>query len=69
MKIGLVGYGKMGKAIEEIAIERGHEILFKSNSVFPLTVKDIDMVDVVIEFTGHAEREVFELWLIIRKIK
>ncbi len=35
MKIGLVGYGKMGKAIEEIAIERGHEILFKSNSVFP----------------------------------
>ena len=51
MKIGLVGYGKMGKAIEEIAIERGHEILFKSNSVFPLTVKDIDMVDVVIEFT------------------
>lgn len=51
MKIGLVGYGKMGKAIEEIAIERGHEILFKSNSVFPLTVKDINMVDVVIEFT------------------
>ncbi len=51
MKIGLVGYGKMGKAIEEIALERGHEILFKSNSVFPLTVKDIDSVDVIIEFT------------------
>jgi 4-hydroxy-tetrahydrodipicolinate reductase len=51
MKIGLVGYGKMGRAIEEIALERGHEILFKSNSVFPLTVKDVDSVDVIIEFT------------------
>ncbi len=51
MKIGLVGYGKMGKAIEEIAIERGHEVLFKSNSVFPLNEKDINSVDVIIEFT------------------
>ncbi len=51
MKIGLAGYGKMGRAIEEIAIERGHEILFKSNSVFPLNQRDIDSVDVVIEFT------------------
>lgn len=51
MKIGLAGYGKMGRAIEEIAIERGHEILFKSNSVFPLNNRDIDSVDVVIEFT------------------
>lgn len=51
MRIGLVGYGKMGKAIEEIAIERGHNVLFKSNSVFPLNEKDIDSVDVIIEFT------------------
>ena len=51
MKIGLAGYGKMGKIIEEIAIERGHEVLFKSNSVFPMNSKDIDSVDVVIEFT------------------
>jgi 4-hydroxy-tetrahydrodipicolinate reductase len=51
MKIGLAGYGKMGKVIEEIAIERGHEILFKSNSVFPLNERDIDSVDVIIEFT------------------
>jgi 4-hydroxy-tetrahydrodipicolinate reductase len=51
MKIGLAGYGKMGRAIEEIAIERGHEILFKSNSVFPLNERDINSVDVVIEFT------------------
>lgn len=51
MKIGLVGYGKMGKAIEEIATERGHAVLFKSNSVFPLNEKDIESVDVIIEFT------------------
>ena len=27
MKIALIGYGKMGRAIEKIAIERGHEIV------------------------------------------
>lgn len=29
MKIALLGYGKMGKVIERIAIERGHEIVLK----------------------------------------
>lgn len=29
MKIALIGYGKMGKAIEKIALERGHEVVLK----------------------------------------
>ncbi|MFQ3577204.1 MAG: NAD(P)-binding domain-containing protein, partial [Cytophagales bacterium] len=29
MKIALVGYGKMGKTIEQIALKRGHEIVAK----------------------------------------
>ena len=29
MKIALIGYGKMGKAIEAIAMERGHTIVLK----------------------------------------
>mgnify|MGYP000562849621 CR=1 FL=1 len=29
MKIALIGYGKMGKAIEEIALTKGHEIVLK----------------------------------------
>ena len=29
MKIALLGYGKMGKTIERIALERGHEIALK----------------------------------------
>ena len=32
MKIALIGYGKMGKIIEKIALERGHEIVFRGNS-------------------------------------
>ena len=28
MKIALIGYGKMGKEIEKIAIARGHEIVY-----------------------------------------
>ena len=27
MKIALIGYGKMGHMIEEIALQRGHEIV------------------------------------------
>ena len=29
MNIALLGYGKMGKTIEEIAIQRGHQIVLK----------------------------------------
>ena len=31
MKLALVGYGKMGKAIEEVAKQRGHEIALKND--------------------------------------
>ena len=56
MKIALIGYGKMGKTIEKIALERGHEIV---------SIIDIDnredfgseafkSADVAIEFTAPA---------------
>lgn len=51
MKIGLIGYGKMGKAIEAVALERGHEIVFRSNSSNPLTPEDLKKADAAIEFT------------------
>lgn len=49
MKIALIGYGKMGKEIEKIAIERGHKIIYRidknSESI------DYQEVDVAVEFT------------------
>ncbi|HNR86643.1 MAG TPA: 4-hydroxy-tetrahydrodipicolinate reductase [Taishania sp.] len=51
MKIALIGYGKMGKAIEEIAIERGHSIVAKINQSTPIeSLKSLE-ADVAIEFT------------------
>src|SRR6476620_10319650 len=44
MKIALLGYGKMGKAIEKIALERGHEIVLRktaSNSFEGLSAADV----------------------------
>ncbi|KFF05105.1 4-hydroxy-tetrahydrodipicolinate reductase [Flavobacterium reichenbachii] len=44
MKIALLGYGKMGKVIERIALERGHEIVLKkdqSNSYDKLSDADV----------------------------
>ncbi|MEN0006792.1 MAG: 4-hydroxy-tetrahydrodipicolinate reductase [Bacteroidota bacterium] len=53
MRIGLLGYGKMGKAIEPIAIERGHEIGLKitSQNSKDLTASSIAQLDVAIEFS------------------
>lgn len=50
MKIALLGYGRMGKAIEKIAVERGHEIVLKvdiDNNDYDLT-----NVDVAIDFSS-----------------
>jgi len=54
MKIALLGYGKMGHAIEEIALQRGHEIVLKINdqNLDDLTVPNIRKADVAIEFTN-----------------
>lgn len=49
MRIGLLGYGKMGKEIERISVERGHEITLKVNDADDdILLKD---VDVAIDFS------------------
>ena len=48
MKIALLGYGKMGKTIEKIAIERGHEIVIKTSANDSY---DITNADVAIDFS------------------
>ncbi|MGB1038255.1 MAG: 4-hydroxy-tetrahydrodipicolinate reductase [Bacteroidia bacterium] len=50
MKIAIIGYGKMGKTIEKVAIERGHEIVATIDSG-DFSVEDIQNADVAIEFT------------------
>jgi 4-hydroxy-tetrahydrodipicolinate reductase len=54
MKIALIGYGKMGHAIEEIAVSRGHTIVLKVSvdNLEDNTVAKIREADVAIEFTG-----------------
>ena len=49
MKIALLGYGKMGKTIEKIAIERGHSIVLKIDK--ETTKYDIGIADVAIDFS------------------
>lgn len=53
MKIALIGYGKMGKAIEEIALQKGHSICLAINSknANDLTKGNLAQADVAIEFT------------------
>lgn len=53
MKIALIGYGKMGKEIEKIALDRGHEIVLKIDITNPedLNIENLKKADVAIEFT------------------
>jgi 4-hydroxy-tetrahydrodipicolinate reductase len=53
MRILILGYGRMGKAIEEIAEERGHTIAHKININNTQALKFIDgsQIDVAIEFS------------------
>lgn len=54
MKIALIGYGKMGKAIEEIAVQRNHTIVLKIdiNNIDSFTKENLQQADVAIEFTS-----------------
>lgn len=54
MNIALIGYGKMGKAIEEIALERGHQIVLKINdeNLEDFTKENVNKADTAIEFTS-----------------
>ncbi len=54
MNIALIGYGKLGKAIEEIAIQRGHQLILKIDidNLEELSGANLSKADVAIEFTG-----------------
>jgi 4-hydroxy-tetrahydrodipicolinate reductase len=54
MKIALIGYGKMGHMIEEIALQRGHEIVLKIHidNTQEFTADAMAGADVAIEFTA-----------------
>jgi 4-hydroxy-tetrahydrodipicolinate reductase len=54
MRIALIGYGKMGKAIEDIAVKRGHQIVATIDlaNMVDFTKENITKADAVIEFTS-----------------
>ena len=54
MKIALIGYGKMGKAIEEIALQKGHQIVLKIDisNLNDFNKENLSKADVAIEFTS-----------------
>ena len=61
MKIAIIGYGKMGHMIEEIALSRGHEIVATIDVGDAFDLKD---AEVAIEFTtpATAEANVRKAW-------
>ena len=67
MNLALIGYGKMGRMVEELALSRGHQILFKidiegNERGQALTAENLKGVDVAVDFSipdavlGNVER-------------
>ncbi len=54
MLIALIGYGKMGRLIEEVALQKGHEIILRisSSNKDDLNYENLSQADVAIEFTN-----------------
>ncbi|HVE61645.1 MAG TPA: 4-hydroxy-tetrahydrodipicolinate reductase [Chitinophagaceae bacterium] len=57
MLIALIGYGKMGKMIEEVAVQKGHNIILKirSSNKEDLNSENLSKADVAIEFTNPKD--------------
>ncbi len=53
MKIALIGYGKMGHTIEQVALKRGHEVVLRITSAnrHEMDAAHLGLADVAIEFT------------------
>lgn len=53
MKLAILGYGKMGRIIEQFAIERGHEIVLKVNAdnLTDLSIANLKNAEVAIDFS------------------
>lgn len=53
MRIAIIGYGKMGKTIEALALKKGYEIVLKTTGKFPADESSLkeSKADVAIEFT------------------
>jgi 4-hydroxy-tetrahydrodipicolinate reductase len=64
MKIALLGYGKMGKEIEQQALAKGHEIVFivDENNADTYTATSLSIADVAIEFStpGSAVDNIYK---------
>jgi len=51
VKVALVGYGKMGRAIEDVALEEGHDVVARLGREDPVTPESLRGADVAFEFT------------------
>lgn len=53
MKVAIIGYGKMGREIEKILLQRGHEValIIDQANAADLNAKNLESIDVAIEFT------------------
>jgi 4-hydroxy-tetrahydrodipicolinate reductase len=57
MNIALIGYGKMGRIIEKIALQRGHQVtlIIDENNRLDIEADDLSVADVAIDFsTPHS---------------
>ncbi len=67
MKLGLLGYGRMGRAVEEQALLRGHEVVWRAGRQHrsSLDAEQLRRADVVVEFS-HPEAALEHVLMCLR---
>ena len=71
MKLALVGYGKMGRAVETVAMERGHDVVAKIDPTLGTGDVGVDTLagaEVAIEFSVPALWYAMTSWLLLLTI-
>jgi len=56
-RLALIGYGKMGTQIEQVALERGHQIVLRATAAEPATDYALRDADVALDFSSAAAVE------------
>jgi 4-hydroxy-tetrahydrodipicolinate reductase len=57
LRLALLGYGRMGNAIEQLALERGHRIVLRASTHSPAQLDQLRAADVALDFSSASAVE------------
>ncbi len=57
LRLALLGYGRMGKHVEHVALERGHQVVVRAHTAEPVTADQLRQADAALDFSSASAVE------------